>query len=71
LCGVKGLHESGSTMRRLARTCDIFVGLGLAALIVCTPLAFGSVETWAIVVLEAAVFCIGFAWMLGRIAEGR
>src|SRR5881396_3575246 len=59
-CGVKGPHEIGRTMRPLARACDVFVGLGLAALVVFTPLAFGSVETWAIVVVEAAVFCIGF-----------
>lgn len=48
-------------MNRVRAVCDTIVGCGLAALVLFTPLAFGSVETWAVTVVEAAIFFIGAA----------
>jgi|GEM_PF-1697883 len=42
----------------------------IAALILLTPLAFGSVEGWAIVSLETAILVMGALWLVSR-AVGR
>src|SRR5262245_31327951 len=53
-------------MERLARVCRWLVGAGIGALVLFTPLAFGSVEPWAVTVLETALFAITGLWLLGR-----
>lgn len=58
-------------MKTLASICDGIVGVGIGALILFTPLAFGTVETWSIVVLETAVFALSFVWLLGRSMDRR
>ncbi len=54
---------SGTTRR--------IVAVGIAALVLFAPLAFGSVETWAILVLETAIFALGALWLAGRAVVGR
>lgn len=58
-------------MTRLASALEIAVDVLLGALILFTPLAFGSVETWAIVIIETTIFAIGSAWLLVRLLRGR
>lgn len=44
--------------------------LVIAALVLLTPLAFGSVEGWAIVALETSILVAGALWLVAR-AAGR
>lgn len=46
------------------------IQFGIIALLVFTPLAFGSVEVWAVSVLELAVFGLAGLWLI-RLALGR
>lgn len=57
-------------MRGLASACERTVDGGIGLLVLFTPLAFGSVETWAILALETAVFAIGAAWLAGKALRG-
>lgn len=58
-------------MERFARTSRVTAAAGLGALILFAPLAFGSVETWSLVVIETTVFALGALWLAGRFAVGR
>ncbi|HKB07176.1 MAG TPA: O-antigen ligase family protein [Candidatus Polarisedimenticolia bacterium] len=55
-------------MGLLPEVCDRVTGWGLVGLIIFTPLAFGTVEPWAIALMEwgvatlALVFCLGRLW---------
>ena len=53
-------------MRRFGELCDRTVELGIAALVLFTPLAFGSVDTWAIFDMEIAIFALGCLWLMAR-----
>ena len=43
---------------------------GLGAVLVISPLLFGSVHGWAAGMVEVAVFALGLGWFLARGAEG-
>jgi hypothetical protein len=58
-------------MRRLAGICEKVVGIGIGALVLFTPFAFGSLETWASVILVTTSFVLGAVWLVGRLASGR
>ena len=47
---------SAGTVERL---CDRLVGWGLVGLIAYTPLAFGTVEAWALTFMEWAIVTLG------------
>lgn len=49
------------SLRRMTFWSDEFVGWGLLALIVYTPLAFGSVEAWAMALLEWGIWTLVLA----------
>ena len=57
-------------MKAFARTAGSAVDIVLGALVLLTPLAFGSVEVWAIVALEVVILAVGALWLAGR-AAGR
>lgn len=52
---------------RLLRVLERIVDNGLMALLVFTPLAFGSVEPWAQAVAEIAIALVGGAWVLSLV----
>src|SRR2546426_8110991 len=58
-------------MKPLASVCDRAVGIGIGALILFTPLAYGSVNNWAVVILETAIFALAALWLTGRALENR
>ncbi|MBM4257101.1 MAG: hypothetical protein FJ147_14530 [Deltaproteobacteria bacterium] len=47
----------------VVRGCDYLICAGIGTLIVCTPLAFGTVRLWAISLMEALVFFLALVWM--------
>jgi len=47
--------------------CDRIVKWGLAALVAFTPLAFGTVEAWAIALMEWGIFTLLLVFLLGRL----
>lgn len=46
---------------------DRFVEIGLYSVIVLTPLAFGTVESWSIAIAEVMIFMIALAWGLAMV----
>ena len=53
----------------VSRYCDWVVIGGSVLLLVCTPLAFGSVHPWAFSAMEAGVFALVVVWM-GKVFIG-
>src|SRR5438876_477596 len=51
----------------LPALCDRVVQWGLVSLIVFTPLAFGTVEAWAIILMEWGVTTLALIHILGRL----
>lgn len=49
---------------------DHVVQVGLYALIVLTPLAFGTVEPWSIALAEVAIYAIALVWGLAMVSTG-
>ena len=50
---------------------DRFLQWTLAALLIFSPLAFGTVEVWSIAVAELAVLCMGVVWIARMILDGK
>lgn len=55
---------------RSALMADRFVEVGLYALIVLTPLAFGTVEPWSIAIAEVGIYVIALVWGLAMVSAG-
>src|SRR6185436_14646812 len=55
---------------RLAGVADVVVRWGLLALVVFTPLAFGTVEPWAIALLEWGIWSLVIVAALGAALRG-
>jgi len=53
----------------LALVADKVVEAGLYALLVGTPVAFGTVQPWAIALAEVVIFTIALAWGLAMVAR--
>src|SRR5438445_8826129 len=51
----------------LPMVCDRVVQWGLAALIAFTPLAFGTVEPWALAAMEWGIVTLALAFGLGQL----
>lgn len=49
---------------------DRFVEIGLYALIVLTPMAFGTVEPWSIALAEVGIYAIALVWGLAMVSAG-
>ncbi len=49
---------------------DRFVEIGLYALIVLTPLAFGTVEPWSIALAEVGIYAMALVWGLAMVSGG-
>lgn len=49
---------------------DRFVEIGLYGLIVLTPLAFGTVESWSIALAEVGIYAIALVWGLTMVSAG-
>ena len=58
-------------MTRLPAACERIVGRGLVALVAFTPLAFGTVEPWAIALMEWGVVTLCLLMGLGRLWPAR
>lgn len=56
-------------MKAIASACERAVDGGIALLVLFTPLAFGSVEGWAVVALESSILAIGALWLAGKCAR--
>jgi len=56
--------------RRLVSIFDTIMEYGLYFLIVLTPFAFGTVESWSIAIAEVVIFTVALAWGLKMVALG-
>ena len=56
---------------RVALYCEEFVRWGLVGLVAFTPLAFGTVERWSILITEWGVTTLWVVYLLGRLWAGR
>ena len=61
--------QSVATLR-MVLVSEKIVEYGLYLLIVCTPLAFGTVEPWSIAIAEVVVFTMALAWGLTMVGRG-
>ena len=55
---------------RFALISDRVIEAGLCALIVFTPLAFGTVEPWSIAIAEVTIFVTALIWGLAMVSAG-
>ena len=51
------------------RACEVLIRWGLVALIAFTPLAFGTVESWAISLMEWGIVTLALVYMLQRVLD--
>jgi O-Antigen ligase len=58
-------------VKNVAAWCEASVGGGLVALLAFTPLAFGTVERWSILIMECGVATLWIVYLLGRLWANR
>ncbi len=55
---------------KCALMADRVVEVGLYGLVILTPLAFGTVETWSVALAEIGIYAIALAWGLAMMSAG-